>query len=405
MKKPLTLLFVILLLASCKQKETTNKPVIDNYAAVKDSLTKTLDSIYQHGSIVGFSTAIITKDTTLYNKSFGFANSATKMPYTNQTLQNIGSVSKTFIGIALVKAQELGLLKLDDPINRYLPFKVVNPKHPEVPITLLQLATHTSSINDTDWYGKSYVMLDSVQAEGVMIPGYFNAPKEGISLPEYLEKVLTPQGAWYEPEVYGDYPPGSTHSYSNIASTLAALVLEGATNMSFEDFTAQYIFKPLQMSATGWSNAAIEVSNRSKVYKVKDTVIADYRLITFPDGGLITSTDNLSKYLSELMKGYVGEGTLVSKEGYKTFYKKYLDASHFKDGKLPGNSGIFLDYGKHGIGHNGGDPGIVTFMYFDAEIGVGKILFINTDFDFDPQVLETFKAAWKTLNDFQAKWD
>lgn len=405
MKKQLTLLFVVLLLASCKQKETTNKPVIDKYAVVKDSLTKTLDSIYQHGSIVGFSAAVVTKDTVLYNKGFGFANAATKMAYTEQTLQNIGSISKTFIGIALLKAQELGKLKLDDPINKYLPFKVVNPKYPEAPITILQLATHTSSIRDTDWYGKSYIMLDSIHTDNVYIPGYFSGPNEGLALPVYLEKVLTPKGEWYEPEVYGDYTPGSKFSYSNIAAALSAFVLEGATEMSFQNFTSKYIFKPLQMSITDWSATDIDVSKRSKVYKVKDTTIADYRLITFPDGGLITSTDNLSKYLSELMKGYKGEGSLLNKESYQLFYKKQLKASHFEDGKLPGNSGIFLDYGKHGIGHNGGDPGILTFMYFDSETKIGKIVFINTDLDFDPQVLKTFKAVWETLNDYQSKWE
>ncbi|MCB0463163.1 MAG: serine hydrolase domain-containing protein [Flavobacteriaceae bacterium] len=404
MKKQLALLCVTLLFAACKDKQTTSNTVNNPFAAIQDALTQTLDSIYQQGAIVGFSVAVINKDTTLFNEGFGFSNVATKTAYTKHTIQNIGSVSKTFIGIALLKAQELGHLKLYDPINTYLPFKVVNPNHPEVPITIHQLATHTSSIRDTDLYGKSYIMLDKEHADDVMIMEYFNEPETSVSLPTYLENILSVQGNWYEPEVYADYPPGSKFDYSNVAAALAAVVLEGASRMSFKDFTKQYIFKPLNMDDTGWSNSDIDVSKRSKVYKVKDTLIADYRLITYPDGGLITSTTSLSTYFSELMKGYLGEGTILTKESYQEFYKKQLVASHFEDGELSGNTGIFLDYSTHGIGHNGGDPGIVTFMYFNPETGIGNILFVNTDFDYDDQVLETFKAAWTTLNNYQTKF-
>ena len=52
------------------------------------------------------------------------------------TIQNVASVSKTIVGIALLKAQELGKLKLDEPINKYLPFKVFNPKFPNENITI-----------------------------------------------------------------------------------------------------------------------------------------------------------------------------------------------------------------------------------------------------------------------------
>jgi len=403
MKKLVFLVTVITLgITSCKQQTKTPKNKIEPTTVVKDSLTTKIDSLFTSSAIVGLSAVILKNDTVLYTHSVGYADVANNKPYTQQTIQNIGSISKTFIGLALLKAQELGKLKLDDPANKYLPFKVANSKFLKTPITIRQLATHTSSINDTDWYGKSYVMLEKEHPKSTTVLDYFSSPESDMPMADYLKKVLTPKGEWYEPEIFGDYAPGKKSEYSNIASTLAALVIEGATGKPFTDFTKEHILKPLEMTASGWNNTAIDISKRSKNYMHKDTLIADYKLITYPDGGMITSTDNLSSYLIELMKGYQGNGTLLTKENYQELFKKQLNASQLGE-EAESNTGIFIDFSKYGIGHNGGDPGVLTFMYFNPETSIGKILFINTDYDTNQEVLKSFFRIWKTLEAYEHK--
>ena len=61
---------------------------------------------------------------------------------------NSASIRKTFTGVAMMQAVQEGKLSLDQDINTYLPFKVVNPSFPDTAITLRQLATHTSGITD-----------------------------------------------------------------------------------------------------------------------------------------------------------------------------------------------------------------------------------------------------------------
>ena len=146
-------LLCLALILSCKSKNEETKVVDARLTAITDSLSIAIDKIYQQGHVNGFSVAIVNDSAILYNKGFGLADIATQKPYTKNTVQNIASISKTFIGVALLKAQELGKLRLDDPINNYLPFEVKNPNHPEAPITIRHLATHTSSILDTDYYG------------------------------------------------------------------------------------------------------------------------------------------------------------------------------------------------------------------------------------------------------------
>ena len=150
MNKITVLLFAIITLYSCAPKEAPNEESAAK--SYSDSLTMKLIKIHKQGYINGFSVAIVNENDVLYQTGIGYADTGSKDRFTENTIQNIGSVSKTFIGIALLKAQEMGKLSLDDPINKYLPFKVFNPDYPEVDITLRQLSTHTSTILDTDYY-------------------------------------------------------------------------------------------------------------------------------------------------------------------------------------------------------------------------------------------------------------
>src|SRR6185436_9845830 len=69
-------------------------------------------------------------------------------PFTPNTIMNVGSIAKPFTGVALMRAVQEGKLSLDEDINAYLPFRVVNPYYPMEKITLRHLATHTSGITD-----------------------------------------------------------------------------------------------------------------------------------------------------------------------------------------------------------------------------------------------------------------
>jgi len=110
------------------------------------SQTEKLDSLFtamvSSERIAGCGIAIFDKDEVHYMKAFGFANIESQKPYTTATIQNIASVSKTLAGVSLMKAQELGLLDLDDEISKHLPFELKNPHYPTEKITLRHLANH-----------------------------------------------------------------------------------------------------------------------------------------------------------------------------------------------------------------------------------------------------------------------
>lgn len=405
MKNPFFLLIISILIFSCKQKNETQNTSEKNNTAINDSLTKKLELAYDKDAIIGFSVSVVNEKGLIYDKGFGFTDIDQNKAYTSSTTQNIASISKTLIGISLLKAQELGKLNINDPINKYLPFKIINPNHPETPILIKHLAYHTSSIIDLDEiYAKSYVLIKNEHADNEGVFDYFNKPETNISLLSFIQNSLRPNGKWYTKNTFSNTKPGEKREYSNIAAALCALVIESATGQDYRSFTKDYILKPLKMNSSGWTSTEIDSTKRSRLFASKEKMIAEYSLITYADGGFLTSSHDLGLYLSELIKGYAGNGKLLNKESYKKLFEKQQSLNNEKTEDY----GIFIEF-RDGflnikndmIGHNGSDPGVFTAMYFNPQTKIGKIVLVNTDTDFTDNVWPEIEQIWKTLSEYE----
>lgn len=402
--KQIFIVILALLIISCQGQNASKISVTETKEQVTDSLTSELNKIYNKGYINGFSAAIVDKSGTLYNKGFGHADIETKKPYTQHTIQNVASISKVVVGLALLKAQEMELLNLDDPVNQHLPFTVSNPNYPEIPITIRQLVSHTSSINDTDFYwSKCYVMIDSLSSdekEFMAVPDNFNPKEEWLPLSEFLEKLLSENGEWYSTDIFANRKPNSVNQYSNIGAALCALIIESASNTPFNEFSKQHIFEPLGMDASGWLFNEIERLNFTKLYHDK-IEIPHYIGLTYPDGHLITSTNDLALLLAEIIKGFDGDGKLLTVPSYKEFYRSQLTKEQVEKGDED-NLGIFIEkLTSHKVyGHSGQDPGVFTLMFFDPDKKIGRILIKNTESEKD-EAFQAYWDIWSKMQEFQ----
>ena len=411
MNKTLLSLLGLLLIVSCKQKTNSVKKITANQP-IKDSLTVEIENLNKN-YFNGLAVAIVDSTGILYEKGIGFADIKSKKPYTINTVQPIASVSKTFIGIALLKAQEKGLLNLDDPINKYLPFKVTNPNFKNESITIRQLSTHTSSIVDTENYmGRAYVLNDKIDSTTIKIeniPQSFNPNDTKILLAQFLENYLSKKGKWYEKNAFTKNKPGQLFEYTNIGASLAAYIIEIVSNQSYAEFTTEYIIKPLKMNNSGWSYDVINFDRVSMLYTNPETEVPYYSLITYPDGGFLTSVSDLAKYLNEIMKGYLGNGTLLSKASYKELFKRQLNAENFTERnanhpyKDEYNIGIFMGFsGTGNIGHTGGDPGVSSLMFFNPKDKIGRILLVNTNIQ-NQEGVNAYYGIFNKLDEYSKK--
>lgn len=398
-----------ILITACNQQKSKNQ---ENSLTAKESLTRALDSIQKNGKLIGFGVAMVDENGVLYENGFGFSNKETKEKYTKNTVQHIASVSKTLIGISLMKAKEMGKLKVDDPINNYLPFKVINPYYPNESITIRHLATHTSGINDSDQYmNKAWYLTEGQDLSNIRTdyPAQQLNPYENkVEMEEYLRGYLIENGSYYDKSNYINFSPGKHYNYSNIGATLCALIIEKATGKSFDDFTEDHILQPLDMTSSGWSLEDIDISKHSRLYRNDYSALPFYSAITYPDGMLISSSSDMAKYLAELVKGFAGKGSLLTAESYSEFFEEQLNEENFesRDEANPYNGdyspALFIGYSAHGyVGHSGGDAGVGTWMYFNENTKTGRYIVINTDTGNDNRAKELeYYAIWDLMNKY-----
>jgi CubicO group peptidase (beta-lactamase class C family) len=325
----------------------------------------------KEGGMVGVGAALIIDKKVVWSKGYGYADKDNELPFTPNTIMNIGSISKTFTGVCLMKAREEKKLSLDEDINRYLPFKVSNPFFPDEKITLRHIATHTSGIADR------YPFYDST---------YYKQGDSPEPLGTFLKNYFVPGGKYYSKENFLNKKPGAFREYSNIAAGLAGYIVELVAGKKLNEYSRQYIFKPLKMQNTGWFFSEINLANHTKLYDRKGDIthlIPLYGLTTYPDGGVRTSVAELSKFFIALLnEGEYNGVRILKKETVREMTRFHFTSDNKPENvnieKL--NSGIFwaTKFGGTKIGHAGSDPGVKTEMLCDLSKEVGVILFTNT---------------------------
>lgn len=368
-----------------------------------DSLDADLRQLSSTSLIPGFSVAIAKDGQMVFEKGYGYADLANKVPFTPQTIHGVASISKTFVGLAILQLVDAGKLRLDEPINDILPYKITNPHHPDKAITVRHLVTHTSTLTeefDPEEVGEASIYLledyplhDDTPEDIKSALTYFQMGKP-ISLDEHIQRYTQPTGKWYTTENFLQSQPGEKFDYTNLDAAIAARIVELKSGQSFEEYTRQHIFLPLKMAHTSWQYKDLEAPLVSKLYMPNDRKaltkaieMPKYQMTDYPSGGLKTNIADLGRYLLEMIDGYQGRGKLLSAASYQTLLQPQLPDSCFENR----NDYLFNDQQSVGVFwaisptgyrlHNGGSVGVYSFIYFDPATKSGAIAFCNLPVD------------------------
>lgn len=342
-----------------------------NEATPKVSIDSFIVSKMTETGIVGIGASIIIDKKLVWSNGYGYADQENKIPFTPFTIMNIASISKTFTGFCIMKAVEEGKVTLDEDINSYLPFKVINPNFPNEKITLRHLATLTSSITDrSPIYANSY--------------SYGGAKPEQLG--EFLKSYFAEGGIHYSKDNFLNAKPATNREYSNIGAGLAGYIVELRTGKTLNEYAKTHIFKPLKMQNSGWALNEIDITKHTKLYEKKGDSIVPiqlYEVTTYPDGGIRTSVDELSRFfISLLNEGKYKKTRILKTETVKEMLRfQHTETNKPKNVNIKKlNQGIFwaTKLGATRIGHNGSDPGVRTFMLSDLNKEFAVIVFFNT---------------------------
>jgi CubicO group peptidase (beta-lactamase class C family) len=319
--------------------------------------------------IPGLAACVIYDGDIVWAKGYGWADIEEGRRVTPDTDFMLASVSKTIVATAAMQQVEAGRLTLDGDVNSVLPFSVRNPTYPDDPITLFQLLTHTSSIDDY-W--------------PTLRGNYDYSGDSDIALRDFCEGYLVPGGSYYDPTDYFPAAPGSRYSYSNMGATLAALLVEEATGTPFDRYCDDNIFAPLRMNRTSWMLADLKTKTLAMPYRYDRTAdcyrpYGHYGYPDYPDGQLRSSVSQLGRFLALYSNDGVYRGVrLLDEETVRRVLAPQVDPLE------PGQGLIWYESGSL-TGHNGGDFGVRTEMYFDPETGAGAIVLTNSNSGSSPE--------------------
>ena len=303
-------------------------------------------------SLPGVAVGVVSDQQLVWSKGFGYADVKAKVPMTPSTKFRIASHSKLFNAVAIMQLREEGKLRLDDPVSRYLPwFKPRPAGDDDGTITIEQLITHTSGL----------------QREAGDHWTSYNFPTR-----EELKALFAGRQA--------AFPPATRHKYSNLAVSIAGLVVEEASGLPWEDYVARNIFEPLGMTASSVdrdvAGLAVPYGRRMPDGSREQLGFVAARGMTSATG--VTSTvEDLAKFVSaQFRKGPRGGPRILSSGSLREMHRVRSVEESWASGYGLGFAFWRLNNRTY-IGHTGGYPGNMTITYIQLDDNIGVIVLTN----------------------------
>jgi CubicO group peptidase (beta-lactamase class C family) len=334
----------------------SQKPVIDSFINIE----------MQKLHIPGFEAIAIKDDKVTWTGYYGYQNLEKKIPVTRQTIFEAASTSKTITAAVMMQLYSAGKFRLDDNINRYLDFKIVNPRYPSIPITFGQLLRHRSSIDDNVDYLSQF--WES------------NHGDPDISLKDFIKSYFNVNGKHYDKvKNFHDYPPGAQAEYSNMGIALLGYLSERITGKPFNEYCKSELFQPLGMTNSGWFLKEVNIDKVAMPYSYSDSLqkYQPWGFGGFPDYPAGTLHTNVVEF-SHFLIAWAQQGKWNKKQVLDSTAIQNLTPSDFNLGfytwfQYATNKGAILYM------HTGKANGVSSFISYDPKSKKGLIFICNGD--------------------------
>ncbi|MEP7111013.1 MAG: serine hydrolase [Ferruginibacter sp.] len=300
----------------------------------------TLMSAYARQFKFNGSVLVEKNGTILLDKGYGYRNAGQKVLNNEQSIFQLGSITKQFTSAVILKLQEEGKLNVKDKLSKYFP---LYPKGDS--ITIEQLLTHTSGIYN-------YTNDGNFMANEVTRP----ANREKI-MALFKDKPL-------------DFSPGTGWNYSNSGYSLLGYIIEAVTKKPYEEVVRTYIFNPLQMTHSGFDFSHLKSREKATGYfklNDRDSAVAPMvdSSVSFSAGAIYSTVGDLYKWHQALENNII-----LSKAQQENAYTPVKNNYGY-------GWGIDTIEGKRRVGHGGGIHGFTTNISRVPESDICIVLLSN----------------------------
>ncbi len=318
------------------------QPTIDEITAMDEAISAEMEANNIPGVLIG----VASQGRLVHVQPYGMANVELRVPVSDSTVFEIGSISKQFVAAAALLLVEEGRLGLDDGIHEYLP----DLPSEWLGVTVRQLLTHTSGIPD-------YEEIQTYEAYRFRF-----TPEEIIRVAHSRPMDFEPGTGWY---------------YSNTGFFLLSLVVERVEGRPLGQVLESRIFGPLGMNQTRLADPEDIIPHRAAGYWVDRMGVdlmnrdATQTSSTLGAGGIASSVHDMAKWDAALY------GTRILSEESK--------ALMWTPAVLPNGTNTHYGFGwrvqdyrgQWSVGHSGMVAGFVANFLRLPEKGATIIVFAN----------------------------
>jgi len=321
--------------------------------------------------IAGVTLSVVQNGQVVLKKGYGFANLGLRKPVDpDKTLFRVASISKTFTWIALMNEIEAGHMRLDGPVNLYLPEPLqLKDQGKKTQVRLRDLMTHTGGFEDR-----------------TMGQLFERDPNRVRSLADYLRQE--------RPRRVRE--PGLLPSYSNYGAALAGAAVANVTGKPYEQLVTEEIILPAGMNRTTfrearpWRDGLPAPMNETLAADLSDafswtptgwkTQPREFMGQVAPAASASSTAGDMARYMTLLLNGGVIDGKTIfspkTSQAFRTpMYRPAPEAAGwnagFQDSPMPG--------ARRGFGHQGATLYFYSNMVIVPDLGLGIFVSANTD--------------------------
>jgi len=318
----------------------------DRFQAAYQRLDQYIARHLAEMGVPGMTLALADRKGLLRASEYGFADVKAGIKVAPQTLFEIGSISKSFVAIAVLQLAEEGKLDLHKPVTTYLPWLKIESKFS--PFTTHHLLSHTSGLS---------------------------------GVPLLLRTAGTTLGVSFE--------PGTNWVYSNIGYGLLGLLIEAVDKKPFADAMRQRVLNPLGMNS---SSPVISNEIRERVavgyaplqsdrpFPIRGK-LGEAPWVEVPEaaGSIAATAHDMGNYLQMLLNNGAGaKGRVLSEKSFELFTKPVFK-SPFRGEEASYAYGLWVSEinGHKLLRHTGGMVAFSSVMYADTTDGLAVFASVN----------------------------
>jgi D-alanyl-D-alanine carboxypeptidase len=320
-----------------------------------------LEGQIAYKGLPGVAVGVVSDQQLVWSKGFGFADVQGKRAMTPATLFRMASHSKLFTATAIMQLREQGKVRLDDPVSKQLPWFRLKPAgDDDGEVTIEQLLTHASGLPR--------------EAGDHWSTNQFPTGEE-------IRRLMADRPA--------AFAPATRWKYSNLAFTIAGMVVEAVSGEQWADYVQRHIFAPLGMSASSVdkNDPGLTVPYGRRMPDGSRAVFPfiDARGMASATG-ISSNVEDMAKFVAaQFRRGKMGGAQILSTSSLREMHRVRSVEETWTSGTAVG-FGVSRIKDKTYVGHGGGYLGNTTNTLIQLDDKVGVIVLTNTN-DSDPSGL------------------